>query len=92
MTEIVESLITQNFVDNPAYAAVALIPYRGKPTFVKDGKVYRIPKAYQSVQAKRSGLSYPSGETDVPIQPRCKTCKRRYSCNGCHWCGKCGGK
>ena len=57
--------------------------------FVKDGKVYRIPKAYQSVQAKRSGLSYPSGETDVPIQPRCKTCKRRYSCNGCHWCGKC---
>ena len=59
---------------------------------VKDGKVYRIPKAYQSVQAKRSGLSYPSGETDVPIQPRCKTCKRRYSCNGCHWCGKCGGK
>ena len=56
--------------------------------FVKDGKVYCIPKAYQSVQAKRSGLSYPSGETDVPIQPRCKTCKRRYSCNGCHWCGK----
>ena len=45
--------------------------------FVKDGKVYRIPKAYQSVQAKRSGLSYPSGETDVPIQPRCKTCKKK---------------
>lgn len=37
--DIIESLITQNFVDNPAYAAVALIPYRGKPTFVKDGKV-----------------------------------------------------
>ena len=36
---IIESLITQNFVDNPTYAAVALIPYRGKPTFVKDGKV-----------------------------------------------------
>ena len=36
---IIESLITQNFVDNPAYAAVVLIPYRGKPTFVKDGKV-----------------------------------------------------
>lgn len=36
---IIESLITQNFVNNPAYAAVALIPYRGKPTFIKDGKV-----------------------------------------------------
>lgn len=36
---IIESLITQNFVDNPAYAAVVLIPYRGKPTFIKDGKV-----------------------------------------------------
>lgn len=36
---IIKSLITQNFVDNPAYAAVVLIPYRGKPTFVKDGKV-----------------------------------------------------
>lgn len=37
--KVVETLITQNFVDNPAYAAVVLIPYRGKPTFVKDGKV-----------------------------------------------------
>nr|DAJ75762.1 MAG TPA: hypothetical protein [Bacteriophage sp.] len=36
---IIKSLITQNFVDNPSYAAVVLIPYRGKPTFVKDGKV-----------------------------------------------------
>lgn len=36
---VIESLITQNFVDNPAYAAVVLIPYRGKPTFIKDGKV-----------------------------------------------------
>ena len=32
---VIESLITQNFVDNPAYAAVVLIPYRGKPTFIK---------------------------------------------------------
>ena len=58
--------------------------------FVKDKKTYHIPKAYQSVQAQRSGLSYPSGNTNIPIQPRCKTCKRRFSCNGCHWCGKCG--
>ena len=36
---IIKSLITQNFVDNPSYAAVVLIPYRGKPTFIKDGKV-----------------------------------------------------
>lgn len=35
----IEALITQNFVNNPEYAAVVLIPYRGKPTFVKDGKV-----------------------------------------------------
>ena len=37
--DTINTLITQNFVDNPTYAAVALIPYRGKPTFVKDGKV-----------------------------------------------------
>ena len=57
--------------------------------FIKDGKEYHIFKAYQSIQAKRSGLSYPSGNTNIPMQPRCKTCKRRFSCNGCHWCGKC---
>ena len=38
-TRIIDTLITQNFVDNTKYAAVVLIPYRGKPTFVKDGKV-----------------------------------------------------
>lgn len=38
-------------------------------------KSLRIPKAYQSVQAKRSGLSYPSGETDVPIQRDAKLAK-----------------
>lgn len=37
--KIIQNLTDQNFVDNPAYAAVALIPYRGKPTFVKDGKI-----------------------------------------------------
>lgn len=57
--------------------------------FVKDGKVYRIPKAYQRVQAQRSGLSYPPGNTDIPMQPKCRYCKRKNSCNGCHWCGKC---
>ncbi len=57
--------------------------------FIKDGKVYRIPKAYQKVQAQRSGLSYPPGNTDIPMQPKCRFCKRKNSCNGCHWCGKC---
>ena len=58
--------------------------------FVKDGKTYHIPKAYQSVQAQRSGLSYSPGDTNISMQPQCRTCKRRFSCNGCHWCGKCG--
>lgn len=57
--------------------------------FIKDGKVYQIPKAYQQVQAQRSGLSFPPGDTDIPMQPRCRTCPRRSVCNGCHWCGKC---
>lgn len=60
--------------------------------FIKDGKVYHIPKAYQSVQAQRSGLSFPAADINVPMQKRCKYCKRRFSCNGCHWCGKCGGE
>lgn len=37
--------------------------------FVKDKKTYHIPKSYQSVQAQRSGLSYPSGNTNIPMQP-----------------------
>lgn len=57
--------------------------------FIKNNKIYHIPKAYQRVQAKRSGLSYPSGDTDVPMQKKCGYCKRKNNCNGCHWCGKC---
>lgn len=57
--------------------------------FIKDGKVYRIPKAYQKVQAQRSGLSYPSINKDIPMQTKCRYCKRKNTCNGCHWCGKC---
>ena len=26
---------------------------------------------------------------DIKIQPRCRICKRRNSCSGCKWCGKC---
>lgn len=57
--------------------------------FVKDGKTYHIPKAYQHVMALRSGLQYPAQDTDIRVQPRCRTCNRRNSCNGCHWCDKC---
>ena len=59
--------------------------------FIKDGKTYNIPKAYQRVMALKSELQNPLiyKETDIKIQPRCKTCKRRNSCNGCRWCGKC---
>ena len=57
--------------------------------FIKDGKTYHIPKAYQHVMALRSGFQYPAQDTDIGVQPRCRTCNRRNSCNGCHWCGKC---
>lgn len=57
--------------------------------FIKDGKTYHIPKAYQNVMALKSKLQNPLVYTDVKIQPKCKNCKRRFSCNGCKWCGKC---
>ena len=57
--------------------------------FVKDGKTYHLPKAYQHIEALRSGLQIPGVNTDIKIQPRCRTCKRNASCNGCKRCGKC---
>lgn len=57
--------------------------------YVKDGKTYRVPKAYQRVSALRSGLQIPAVGRDVPIQPRCRTCRRRDSCGGCTQCGEC---
>ena len=58
--------------------------------FIKDGTTYNVPKAYQRVMALKSKLQYPLIYENVKIQPRCKTCTRRNSCNGCTWCGKCG--
>lgn len=58
--------------------------------FRKDGKVYRICKAYQRIQALRSGLQLPAVKSDLPMNPKCRYCKRRDSCNGCRYCGKCG--
>ncbi len=57
--------------------------------FIKDKKVYHICKAYQRVQALRSGLQNPPINKEYPIQKRCATCYRKNTCNGCNWCGKC---
>ncbi len=57
--------------------------------FEKDDKIYHIPKAYQRVMALRSRLQIPAVDGDIKVQPRCKTCKRKDSCNGCSWCGRC---
>lgn len=57
--------------------------------FVKDGRKYYICKAYQHVQAQHSGLRYPPLEHIPPIQKRCASCRRRNTCGGCRWCGKC---
>ncbi len=58
--------------------------------FIKDGKEYHICKAYQRVQAVRSGLQYPPLDNlETRIQPKCAKCKRRHTCNGCKWCGRC---
>lgn len=57
--------------------------------FVKDGKTYHICRAYQQVQALRSGLWYPPVDTRVKIQKRCADCVRRELCNGCRNCGRC---
>lgn len=59
--------------------------------FIKDNREYHICKAYQRVQALRSGLQYPMLKAEVPIQKRCNYCKRKNSCSGCRWCGKCQG-
>lgn len=60
--------------------------------FVKDGRTYHICKAYQHVQALKSGLQYPAITGEIKIQKKCATCQRRNTCNGCHWCGRCQSK
>ena len=58
--------------------------------FIRDGKEYHICKAYQKIEALRSGLQIPPVNTDIPIRKKCATCPRRHSCNGCRGCGRCG--
>lgn len=60
--------------------------------FIKDGKTYRIPKAYQRAMALKSKLQNPLKYDNIKIQPKCRNCKRRNSCNGCSWCGSCRNK
>ena len=57
--------------------------------FIKDNKTYHTVKAYHGVMARRSHLQIPDNNTNLKIQPRCRTCKRNNSCNGCTWCMKC---
>ena len=57
--------------------------------FIKDNKTYNICKAYQHVMALKSGLQLPNIDTNIPVQQKCKFCKRRNTCNGCRNCGKC---
>jgi protein gp37 len=76
-----------------AQCAAANVPFTFVGTgnvFIKDGRTYHIPKAYQSVQAQRAGLNYPPTYADMPIQKKCAQCRRRFTCNGCTWCGRCG--
>ena len=58
--------------------------------FVKDGKTFHTPKAYQHITALRSGLQIPPVNTNIPINPKCGKCKNNGRCNGCKRCGKCG--
>lgn len=60
-------------------------------TFVMEGRTYHVCKAYQHVQALRSGLQYPPTTENLNMQPRCRRCPRRDTCNGCNWCGQCLG-
>ena len=52
-------------------------------------KKYHIIKAYQSLMARRSHLQIPDRNYNLKLQPKCLTCKRNASCNGCTWCMKC---
>lgn len=82
--EWVESLYRQCVRKNVPFS------FRGiGSVFVKDGRTYHVPKAYQHVQALRSGLQYPPSDEKPDIQPRCAHCSRKDYCNGCSWCGKC---
>ena len=39
-----------------------------------------------SIDSNKNKLNY---NTNLKLQPKCRTCKRNNSCNGCTWCMKC---
>ena len=80
----VESLYRECLANNVLFDFVGIGNY-----FIKDGRVYHVCKAYQHLQARKSGLQIPPVDTNIPMQPRCRTCPRNASCNGCKQCGKC---
>ncbi len=49
--------------------------------FLRDGKEYHIPKAYQRVMAVNSGLQLPAKEK-LPVDPKCRNCSARFRCGG----------
>lgn len=57
--------------------------------FVMGGRTYHICKAYQRTEALRSGLQNPPVVGEIKVQKKCRTCRRRDTCNGCRQCGKC---
>lgn len=58
--------------------------------FIKDGKLYTIPRLLQREQALKSGLNYPpEAVQDIKIREKCRGCSKRYVCKGCRDCSEC---
>lgn len=58
--------------------------------FIKNGKLYNVPRLLQREQALKSGLNYPPIQGKVVIREKCRSCRNRYTCKGCGSCTKCG--
>lgn len=58
--------------------------------FIKDNKLYTIPRLLQREQALKSGLTYPKELAEaVTIREKCRSCRKRYVCKGCRGCAEC---
>lgn len=57
--------------------------------FIKDGKLYTIPRLLQREQALKSGLNYPAVQNSIIIRDKCRGCSKRYVCKGCRGCSDC---
>lgn len=57
--------------------------YETGAKFMKDGRVYNIPRLLQREQAVKSGLNYPPYDAkNVVITDKCRRCEKRYMCKG----------